>query len=133
MGGCLCGKVRYSSASNPLATVQCYCSDCRRIGGTGHATHTVIPFDAFLLEGAVAEYTKLADSGNRITRRFCPVCGSAIYHTRDGLEGLVVLRTSSLDDPELAPPDRAIYVDSALSWDYVDPDLPASPKMTPNR
>jgi len=43
---------------------------------------------------------------------------------------MVVIRTSSLDDPELAPPDRAIYVESAISWDYVDPNLPATPKMT---
>ena len=129
-GGCLCGSVRYHSSSAPLTTVQCYCSDCRRIGGTGHATHTVIPEPDFQLTGEVAEYVKKADSGNLINRRFCPICGSAIFHTREGLEGMVVVRTSSLDDPELAPPDRAIYVDSALSWDPVNPNLPASAKMT---
>jgi len=132
-GGCLCGSVRYRSTSAPLATVQCYCSDCRRIGGTGHATHTVIPETAFNLTGKVREYVKKADSGNQINRRFCPICGSAIFHTREGLEGMVVVRTSSLDDPEQAPPDRAIYIDSALSWDYVDPHLPASAKMTVKR
>ncbi len=132
-GGCLCGAVRYRSDAAPVATVQCYCTDCRRIGGTGHATHTVIPESAFHLSGEVTSYEKKADSGNLINRRFCPVCGSAIYHTRDGMEGMVVVRTSSLDDPELAPPDRAIYMDSALSWDPVDPDLPSSPKMTVKR
>jgi len=129
-GGCLCGKVRYRSEAGPLATVHCYCTDCRRIGGTGHATHTVVPEDAFHLVGKVSEYQRTADSGNQINRRFCPQCGSAIFHTRDGMEGKVVIRTSSLDDPEIAKPDRAIYVSSAISWDHVDPDLPSFEKMT---
>ncbi len=129
-GGCLCGAVRYSSQSQPLSTVHCYCSDCRRIGGTGHATHTVIPADAFHIVGDVSEYERTADSGNRINRRFCPKCGSAIFHTRDGMEGKIVVRTSSLDDPEMARPERVIYTSSALSWDHVDPGLPSSEKMT---
>ncbi len=132
-GGCLCGNIRYQSFSKPLITVHCYCTDCRHIGGTGHAAHTVIPDNAFSLVGRVSEYIKKADSGNLINRRFCPICASAIFHTRDGLEGMIVVRTSSLDDPEIALPDRAIYVDSALSWDYINPNIPSSPKMTVKR
>lgn len=129
-GGCLCGEIRYQSSSNPLATVHCYCTDCRRIGGTGHATHTVIPEDAFHLVGKVSEYKRSADSGNQINRRFCSQCGSAIFHTREGLEGKIVVRTSSLDDPEIAKPERNIYVSSAISWDHINPDLPTFEKMT---
>jgi len=128
-GGCLCGKIRYRSSSDPLATVHCYCTDCRRIGGTGHATHTVVPEVAFHLSGKVSEYQRSADSGNQINRRFCPQCGSAIFHTREGLEGKVVIRTSSLDDPEITKPDRVLYVSSAISWDHIDPDLPSFKKM----
>lgn len=129
-GGCLCEAVRYSSTARLITTVHCCCRDCRKIGGTGHATHSVIPMKAFSLTGEVAEFTKTADSGNRITRYFCPKCGSAVYHTRDGLEGLAVLRTSSLDDPELAAPERVIYTGSAVSWDCLDPELPSFEKMS---
>ncbi len=130
-GGCLCEKVRYRSTAAPMVTVHCCCTDCRKIGGTGHATHTVVPADDFSLAGAVAEYERIADSGNRINRRFCPACGSAVYHTRDGMEGLIVIRTSSMDDPELARPGRVIYAGSAVSWDHIDPALPSFEKMTP--
>jgi len=114
----------------PLVTVHCCCADCRKLGGTGHATHSVIPEEAFDYTGDVSEYDKVADSGNRINRRFCPHCGSAIFHTRDGMEGLIVLRTSSMDTPELATPERVIYTSSAVSWDYIDPKLPAFEKMS---
>ena len=129
-GGCLCEAVRYVCDAPPKITVQCYCRDCRKLGGTGHATHTVFPEDAFSLTGAVSEYVKTADSGRTINRRFCPVCGSAIFHTRDGMEGLVVVRASSLDDPESVRPERALYVSRAPSWDHVDRSLECFEEMT---
>lgn len=129
-GGCLCGAVRYNCEAAPKTTVHCYCDDCRRIGGTGHATHTVFPAEGFSLIGDVTEYVKTADSGRSINRRFCPVCGSAIFHTRDGMDGLVVIRTSSLDDPEAVQPERAIYVSRAISWDQVDWNLECHDEMT---
>lgn len=131
-GGCLCEAVRYVCETPPRMTVQCYCRDCRKIGGTGHATHSVFVEKAFSLTGEVAEYAKTADSGRTITRRFCPICGSAIFHTREGVEGIVVVRTSSLDDPERVTPQRAIYVSRAVSWDHVDQDLECFDEMVPS-
>ncbi|KZM49250.1 GFA family protein [Labrenzia sp. OB1] len=130
-GGCLCEAVRYVCAAPPTVTVKCYCRDCRRIGGTGHATHSVFAQEAFSLTGTVTEFEKTADSGRTINRRFCPICGSALYHTRDGMEGLVVVRASSLDDPESVIPERAIYVSRALSWDPADQELICFEEMTP--
>lgn len=132
-GGCLCEKVRYVSRSLPQVTVHCYCQDCRKIGGTGHATHSVIPAEDFECVGRVTEYKRIADSGNVINRRFCPYCGSAVFHTREGMEGKVIIRTSSMDDPEMAQPVRSIYVSSAVSWDHIDPDLPVFGKMSPQK
>lgn len=129
-GGCLCGKIRYSCTAQPISTVHCHCTDCRRIGGTAHATHTVIPKAAFTIAGVPREYARLADSGNEIVRRFCPDCASAIFHTREGLENMIVVRTSSMDDPELVTPERAIFTDSAVSWDPVNTSLPSSSRMT---
>jgi hypothetical protein len=62
-GGCLCGAVRYVCEAPPKLTVKCYCADCRRLGGTGHATHTVFAEGAFSLAGKVSEYETSADSG----------------------------------------------------------------------
>ena len=130
-GGCLCGAVTYTSSELPIATIHCCCVDCRKLGGTGHSTHSPVHDEAFSLKGEVREYSKTADSGNRIHRFFCPVCACPIYHRRDGLEGLTVIRTSSMDDPELAKPDRVIYTSSKVSWDDIDPQLPQWEFMSP--
>ncbi len=130
VGGCLCEAVRYISSAEPITTVHCCCADCRKIGGTGHATHTVVPDTAFKLSGKVTKFSRTADSGNQIHRYFCSKCGSAIYHTREGLEGLLVIRTSSMDDPEIAEPKMVIFTSSAVSWDHMDRELPAYEKMS---
>ncbi len=132
-GGCLCGAVRYQCNAAPVRTLQCYCTDCRRIGSTGHATHSIFPDDAFSITGTVTEYAKTSDSGNLINRRFCPVCGSALYHTLDSMPGVVIVRASSLDDPEAAVPDMAIYVSRALSWDPANKDLRCFEEMAVRR
>ncbi|MDN3719775.1 GFA family protein [Roseibium salinum] len=64
-GGCLCEAVRYVCEAPPKITVHCYCTDCRKIGGTGHATHSVFDEDVFLLTGRVSEFEKTADSGRK--------------------------------------------------------------------
>jgi hypothetical protein len=128
-GGCLCGAVRYQSAVGPQVVGHCHCVDCRKSSGTGHCTHVVIPEDAFTVSGEVKFYDRPADSGNIVSRGFCPTCGSAVYSTNSGMPDMVFPRASSLDDPEIAKPQMVVYASRAPSWDHVDPELPVFPTM----
>ena len=107
----------------------CHCVDCRKSSGTGHCTHVVIPEEAFTVSGEVKFYDRPADSGNIVSRGFCPNCGSAVYSTNSGMPGVVFPRASSLDDPEIAKPQMIVFASRAPSWDHVDPELPAFPTM----
>jgi hypothetical protein len=128
-GGCLCGAVRYQSATDPQIVANCHCVDCRKSSGTGHCTHIVVPQDAFVVTGEVKFYDHPADSGNLVSRGFCPNCGSPIYSKNAGMPGIVFPRASTLDDPEMAKPQMIVYASRAPSWDYLDPALPAFPAM----
>jgi hypothetical protein len=128
-GGCLCGAVRYQSSIGPQFVGHCHCVDCRKSSGTGHCTHVVISEDAFTVSGEVKFYDRPADSGNIVSRGFCPNCGSPIYSKNSGMPGVVFPRASSLDDPEIAKPQMVVYASRAPSWDYVDGALPAFPTM----
>jgi hypothetical protein len=128
-GGCLCGAVRYQSAVGPQVVGHCHCVDCRKPSGTGHCTHVVIPEAAFTVSGEVKFYDRPADSGNIVSRGFCPTCGSAVYSMNSGMPDMVFPRASSLDDPEIAKPQMVVYASRAPSWDHVDPELPAFPTM----
>lgn len=116
-GGCLCGAVRYEAAPDPASAYYCHCRDCQI--GSGSAFHVAVLADEAtfrLVSGETAIYWKVADSGNRIGRVFCPSCGTVICWTGDGFPDQVVLTLSSLDEPESIQPRREIWTDSALSW-----------------
>jgi len=124
-GGCLCGAVRYRSGAAPQMAGHCYCTDCRRASGTGHATHVVAPAAGFAVTGDVKFYNHPADSGNIVGRGFCPTCGSAVYSVNEAMPGVVFIRASSLDDPDVAAPSMSVYASRAPSWDHVDPAIPS--------
>lgn len=128
-GGCLCGSVRYESSIDPQFVGHCHCIDCRKSSGTGHSTHIAVPEGSFTVSGEVKFYAHPADSGNIVSRGFCPTCGSAIYSKNSGMPGMVFPRASSLDDLEIAKPQMVVYASRAPSWDFVDPDLPSFPEM----
>ncbi len=130
-GGCLCGAVTYQAEGEPVACVHCQCVDCRKTSGTGHGSHMAMPEPAVQISGEVKTYTHAADSGNAVSRSFCPACGSAICSTNSSMPGMVFLRASSLDDPDIFVPQLVVYTRSAAAWDLIDPDLPAFETMPP--
>lgn len=123
-GGCLCGAVRYESTAEPIAAGHCHCTDCRKTSGTGHCSHLFLAEDAFTITGEVKFYDKASDSGNTVSRGFCPTCGAAVYSRNSGMPGMVFPRASSLDDLEVFKPQMVVYAKRAASWDEIDPALP---------
>lgn len=128
-GGCLCGDVTYRSDADPMVVGHCQCVDCRKSSGTGHCTHVAVPAGAFHFRGNVTFYDRPADSGNIVSRGFCPTCGCAVFSRNAGMPEMVFVRASSVDDPEVLTPQMVVYASRAPSWDHVDPSLPAFAEM----
>jgi len=59
--------------------------------------------------GAVATYDKAADSGNMVTRSFCPTCGCQMWSENSAMPHMVFLHANSLDDPEVFQPMFVVY------------------------
>ena len=83
------------------------------------------------VSGEVKFYDAPTDSGNMVSRGFCPTCGSAIYSTNSGMPDLAFPRALSLDDPEVFQPQLIVYAKRAASWDKMDTALPAFEGMPP--
>ena len=128
-GGCLCGRVRYT-AGKPTVCGHCHCVDCRKTSATGHATHAMVAGPSFEVTGELACYERPADSGNLVTRYFCPDCGSAVYSINSATPGMIFVRASSLDDPSAVTPQMVVYASRAPAWDRID-GLPSFPEMAP--
>lgn len=124
-GGCLCGAVRYTIAAEPPGSRMCWCRDCQRIASGSATVNVLFPEEAVVFSGEPAIYERVADSGNRVERGFCPQCGAQLFSRTVEPKGLPIrIRAGTLDNPELMAPTAVIWADSAPSWAPIDPALP---------
>jgi hypothetical protein len=131
-GGCLCGGIRYESSGEPVFALQCHCRDCQRQSGSAYVAAVRVPAAEFrITKGAPRHYVAKADSGNEITRVFCPDCGSPLYVQVSTRPDLVGVRVASFDDPSWFRPEADIFVQSAQPWDHMNPDIPKYPTYPP--
>ncbi len=131
VGGCLCGAVRFRSTAPPLAARLCWCRDCQHFAGGSAMANVLFPSEAVTIAGETTDYVSQAASGNRMHRRFCPTCGSPMFSQTEARPGLIIVRAGALDDPDIASPSAAIWVDSAPRWACIDPDLERFPAQPP--
>lgn len=132
-GGCQCGAVRYECTEGPIVAGFCQCSNCQKFTGTGHAANMMLPKSAFSVTGETTTYEYTADSGNQMTRYFCPKCGSPVYGGSSGNPDGVMVRAGGLDDPSLFDAKFNLFTDSAQDWDHIDGSIPSFPGMPPKK
>lgn len=121
-GGCLCGQVRFQLTGEPVAARLCWCRDCQHLAGNGTA-NAMFPSERIAFTGELSAFVRTAESGNQVTRRFCPQCGSHVFADSTGRAGLTVVRLGTLDDPSSIVPSANIWARSAPGWACLDPDM----------
>lgn len=137
-GRCLCGAVSFTLTADPLAVRICWCRDCQHVAANG-TVNLHVPAEALSVSGTLVAHTKSADSGNLVTREFCPTCGTHILAHSSARPHLRVLRAGNLDDPSSVHPDMNIWAASAPGWACLDPALAraeqqaAAPPPAPGR
>lgn len=119
-GGCLCGAVRYTLKAEPALVGICHCRDRQRFTGSAFSFLVAVPLAALEIEGAFKSFAKPGDSGQPITRRFCPECGSSLAEEAHTRPGLVLINGGTLDDPTLVTPTLEIYCGRELPWARLD-------------
>src|SRR5262249_33653159 len=129
IGGCLCGKVRYSADAEPIFTGVCHCRNCQKESGSAFAIVIGIPQSALSLQGDLKMYQHKGDSGKAMFRRFCPNCGSTVMDEGEALPGVVMVQVGTLDDPSWVKPTSQIYCDSAQPWVQLSGEMQRFAKM----
>lgn len=114
-GGCHCGSVRYVCSKEPVTVVNCHCEDCQTIAGSPFITGVIVPEGSVKIDGELKSYRTKADSGNDITRNFCPACGTRISVELEGGIGIGMSYTT-MDDNSWLEPAVEFYTSNAQSW-----------------
>lgn len=121
-GSCLCGAVKYEVSGEPLIARICWCRVCQKISANGTA-NAIFPSAAIEVTGSMGCFTSTADSGNQISRHFCPGCGSHLFANSSATPQFRVVRLGTLDDPSSIRPEVNMWSASAPSWACLDPAL----------
>jgi hypothetical protein len=129
IGGCLCGRVRYSVSGEPAFSGICHCRNCQRYTGSAFETVMAFPAASVSVQGELKTYDDTGDSGQPVHRRFCPNCGSGVIAEVDVLPGLTIILAGTLDDPGAFKPTVDVYWSSVQPWVHAGGERTRFPKM----
>lgn len=135
-GRCMCGAVHFEARPEPGIQPQCYkcyCTDCRKSSGTGHAAMLGLPRSAVSISGTATEFRSTADSGRWVVRAFCAACGCSVYSRNEIMPSMIFLRASALDDLNIFATQVAVFTSRAPAWDPASPDVMSFAEMPPSR
>lgn len=130
-GGCLCGAVRYASEAEPVVMAVCHCPHCQKQTSSAFSMLVAVPRETLRLEGDLAAFEDVGESGQPMTRRFCPGCGSAIVSDPAVTPDLAWIKAGTLDDPSWFEPQMHIWRDTAQPWVSIDDSVPGFGKNPP--
>lgn len=130
-GGCLCGAVRFKVHGVPIRMAQCHCRDCQRASGTGHMSNAIFKTADVEVSGTTASYASTADSGNTLTRHFCPTCGGRLFLYSASRPGMIVMAAGAFDDMSWFEPQIVLYTKNKPAWDLVSEAVPHFEGMPP--
>jgi hypothetical protein len=98
----------------PLGVGVCHCLACQR--RTGSVFAALAGFAApYEVTGRATEYVRVGDQGTAFTFRFCPVCGTSLFHTEPGI-ARVSVAVGAFADPSFPPPEDSVYDCRRHAW-----------------
>lgn len=122
-GSCLCGGVRYRIAGEPLTTVNCHCSMCRKAHGAAFRSGALVLATHF---SWVQGEDRLEDyhSSAVMHRLFCRTCGSHVAARSDAHPTIVSVAAGTLDGDASVRPAAHWNVASKAPWFEITDALP---------
>ncbi|MEW5848053.1 MAG: GFA family protein [Myxococcota bacterium] len=114
---CCCGQLRLTCEGEPVRVSMCHCLACQQRTGSTYGVQARFPDEQVTqVEGRVAQYKRVADSGNEVTFHFCPTCGSTVFWKLGALPGFTVVAVGAFADPKFPAPRVSVYEARRHAW-----------------
>ena len=114
---CQCGKLTVEVADGAEAvTIMCHCLDCQRRTGAPFGTIAYFRRETVTVSGKPTEYSRIGDSGQTLTRGFCPECGAAVYVKASRMPEITGVPVGAFNDPSFPGPTHSVFEQSKHDW-----------------
>ena len=121
-GQCHCGAVRYRVTGTPLTLFACHCTECQRQSSSAFGMALWVQDAQVVLTGSeLSEWVRPLPSGQRMACRFCPTCGTRLFHQVLGQTRFMSIKPGTLDDTSWLEPAGHIWTASRQPWVDVPP------------
>ncbi|MFL6602535.1 MAG: GFA family protein [Steroidobacteraceae bacterium] len=119
---CSCGQLRIEVNGEPQGVGICHCLACQRRTGSVFAALATFaaPFKVF---GTAIEFTRVGDQGSVFIFRFCPRCGTTVFHTEVGRDDSVSVAVGAFADPDFPAPEVSVYDCRRHGWVQLRPGM----------
>ena len=125
---CSCGQLSVTVEGDPAGVGVCHCFQCQRRTGSVFAALAAFHLP-YTVSGQATEYLRTGDAGSRYRFRFCPVCGTNLFHTEVGVEDrYVAVAVGGFADPNFPPPQDSVYDCRRHPWVQLPPGITAYDK-----
>lgn len=111
-GGCRCGAVRIRVTKPPILSSACHCSGCQRMSASAFSLTLTLPADGL----EITQGETVLGGLNRDMHHFCPCCMTWMFTRPPGLDWMVNLRPSALDDHAWFKPFVETFTNERLDW-----------------
>lgn len=127
---CTCGQLRIEVDGGPRGVGICHCLACQQ--RTGSVFAALASFTApFRVTGTATEYVRTGDQGARFRFRFCPICGTTLFHTEEGEGESVSIAVGAFADPAFPAPTVSVYDCRRHPWVTLPPGTTTFDKDPP--
>lgn len=128
---CYCGQLQIEVRGEPRAVGVCHCLACQK--RTGSVFAALAGFAApYTVTGTATEFVRTGDQGAKFRFRFCPMCGSTVFHTEEGYEDRwVAVAVGAFGDPAFPSPRSSVYDSRRHPWVRMPADVVVHEKDPP--
>jgi hypothetical protein len=113
---CRCGQLSALCEGEPVRVSVCHCLECQKRTGSAFAAQARWPDERVTIKGEVKTWERIADSGNKVTYRFCSACGSTVAYVIENWPGVVAIPLGAFADPTFPAPKFSVYEDRKHAW-----------------
>jgi hypothetical protein len=122
-GRCACGAVSAEITGEPVATRQCWCTQCQQLAAGGPTHNAIFRASDVTFRGELATHAYVAHSGNTLTQSYCAACGTPVLAQSSARPQFRTVRFGFLEPGHGLVPQMAIWLADAPAWAQVDPEL----------
>lgn len=131
-GQCQCGAVHYRVRGSAQTLFACHCTECQRQSASAFGMALwVKDAQLELLSGTLHEWVRTTPSGLPMAGRFCPHCGTRLFHQVLKPGAALSIKPGTLHHTRSLRPVAHIWTQSKQDWVQLPPDVLQYPGNPP--